>query len=173
LKSSNKPVVVAEIMRPRGIRGELIALPQTDVPGRMENLKRAHARLTDGADIAVEIDEVWRHNDNWILKFAGVDSIAAAERFRGADLWIPENERGALPDGDFFESDLVGCTVVDNATGRPLGQVEGFEHYGGPPLMALTVDARPVLVPFVNSLCQVDLAARTIRVDVPEGLLDL
>ncbi len=160
-------------MRPRGIRGELVALPQTDVPGRMENLKRAQARLADGADIPVEIDQVWRHNDNWILKFAGVDSIAAAEHFRGADLWIPESERGALPDGEFFESDLVGCTVVDNATGRPLGPVEGFEHYGGPPLMALTVDARPVLVPFVNSLSRVDLAARTIRVDVPEGLLDL
>jgi ribosomal 30S subunit maturation factor RimM len=39
--------------------------------------------------------------------------------------------------------------------------------------MELTVDARPVLIPFVNSLCQVDLTARTIRVDVPEGLLDL
>jgi 16S rRNA processing protein RimM len=139
----------------------------------MENLKRAHARLADGSDIAVEIDEVWPHGGNWILKFAGVDSIAAAERFRGADLWIPESERGALPEGDFFESDLVGCTIVENATGRPLGQVEGFEHYGGPPLMALTVDTRPVLVPFVNSLCQVDLRARTIRVDVPEGLLDL
>jgi 16S rRNA processing protein RimM len=173
LKSSNNTVVVAEISRPRGIRGELIAYPQTDVPGRMENLKRAHARLSDGSDIAVEIDEVWPHNGNWILKFAGVDSIAAAERFRGADLWIPESERGALPEGDFFESDLVGCTVVDKATGRHLGPVEGFEYYGGPPLMALTVDHRPVLVPFVNSLCQVDLAARIILVDVPEGLLDL
>jgi len=139
----------------------------------MENLKRAHARLADGSDIAVEIDEVWPHGGNWILKFAGVDSIAAAERFRGADLWIPESERGALPEGDFFESDLIGCQVVDKATGRSLGEVEGFEHYGGAPLIALTVDRRPVLVPFVNSLCQVDLAARTIVVDVPEGLLDL
>jgi len=139
----------------------------------MENLKRAHARLADGSDIAVEIEEVWPHGGNWILKFAGVDSIAAADRFRGADLWIPESERGALPEGDFFESDLVGCTVVDKATGRPLGQVEGFEHYGGAPLIKLTLDGRPLLVPFVNSLCQVDLAARTILVDVPGGLLDL
>ena len=165
--------MVAEITRPRGIRGELIAQPQTDVPGRMENLKRAHARLADGSDTAVEIEEVWPHNENWILKFAGVDSIAAAERFRGADLWIPESERGALPEGDFFESDLIGCTVVDKATGRPLGPVEGFEYYGGPPLMELSLGARPALIPFVKSLCQVDLAARTIHVDVPEGLLDL
>jgi 16S rRNA processing protein RimM len=173
LKSSNKTVVIAEIARPRGNRGELIALPQTDVPGRMENLKRAHARLADGSDIAVEIEEAWPHKGDWILKFAGVDSITAADRFRGADLWIPESERGVLAEGDFFESDLIGCSVIDNATGRLLGQLEGLEYYGGPPLMELTVDARPVLIPFVNSLCQVDLTARTIRVDVPEGLLDL
>jgi 16S rRNA processing protein RimM len=165
--------VVAEIARPRGNRGELVAMAQTDVPGRMENLKRAHARLRDGSDVAVEIEEAWPHKGDWILKFAGVDSIAAAEHFRGADLWIPESERGALPEGDFFESDLIGCSVIDNGTGRALGQVEGFEYYGGPPLIALTVGNRPVLIPFVNSLCRVDLTDRTIRVDVPEGLLDL
>lgn len=165
--------MIAAIVRPRGNRGELLALPQTDVPGRMENLKRAHARLTDGSDTPVEINEAWAHKGDWILKFAGIDSIDAAERFRGADLWIPESERGVLPEGEFFESDLVGCSLIDNATGRTLGQVEGFERYGGPPLMELTLDARPVLVPFVNRLCQVDLAARTIRVNVPDGLLGL
>ena len=165
--------MVAEIGRPRGIRGELVAYSQTDVSGRMENLKRAHAKLADGSNIAVEIEEAWPHKGDWILKFAGVDSMDAAERFRGADLWIPESERGALPEGDFFESDLAGCTVIDKATGRALGAVEGLEYYGGPPLLTLTVDGRPALVPFVKSLCQVDLAARTIVVDVPDGLLDL
>jgi 16S rRNA processing protein RimM len=173
LKSSNNVLVVAEIGRPRGNRGELIARPQTDVPGRMENLKRAQARLTDGTDVAVEIEAAWVHKEDWILKFAGVDSIGAAERFRGADLWIPESERGTLPEGDFFESDLIGCAVIDQATGERLGEVEGFAYYGGPPLMELTVVDRPVLIPFANSLCQVDLAARTIRVDVPDGLLEL
>jgi 16S rRNA processing protein RimM len=173
LKSSNNPVVIAEIARPRGNRGELVAVAQTDVPGRMENLKRAQARLADGSDVAVEIDEAWPHKDDWILKFAGVDSIEAAARFRGADLWIPESDRGALPEGDFFESDLIGCSVVNRASGKALGQVEGFAYYGGPPLMELTVANRPVLVPFVNSLCQVDLAARTICVEIPEGLLEL
>jgi 16S rRNA processing protein RimM len=97
----------------------------------------------------------------------------AAEIFRGADLWIPAGDRGALPEGDFFESDLVGCAVIDRATGCRLGVVDGWRHYGGAPLMALSVGAREVLVPFVNSLCQVDLMAREIRVDLPEGLLGL
>jgi 16S rRNA processing protein RimM len=151
----------------------LVARSQTDVPGRLERLKRAHAHLIDGSDVEVEIDQAWVHKDDWILKFVGVDSIGAAERFRGADLWIPENERGELPEGDFFESDLIGCAVINRMTGQTLGRVEGFERYGGRPLMVLTVAERKVLIPFVKSLAQVGLAARTIHVEVPEGLLDL
>ncbi|HEY6987324.1 MAG TPA: ribosome maturation factor RimM [Bryobacteraceae bacterium] len=173
MKSSNNRLVVAEIARPRGNRGELLARSQTDVPGRLERLKRAHAHLTDGSDVEIEINQAWVHKGDWIFKFAGVDSIGAAERFRGADLWIPENERGELPEGDFFESDLIGCAVIDRLTGQTVGRVEGFERYGGPPLMKLAVAERKLLIPFVKSLTQVDLAARIIRVDVPEGLLDL
>jgi len=167
-------VVIAEILRPRGNRGELLAKPQTDIPGRMESLKVGNVRLADGSDASVEIAGAWPYRDHWVLKFSGVDSITAAERFRGADLWVPLEERGRLPEGEFFESDLTGCTVLDRLTGKPLGVVEGWQRYGGPPLMELTVDGHDVLIPFVPSLHQrVDLEKRTIEVELPEGLLDL
>src|ERR1700712_1969077 len=93
-------VAVAEIFRPRGIRGELIARSLTDVPGRLESLKTAHVRLANGTDRDVELTRVWQHKGDWILKYAGVDSMNAADEFRGADLWVPIVERAALPDGD-------------------------------------------------------------------------
>ncbi len=166
-------VVVAEILRPRGNRGEVIARSQTDVPGRLEQLKRAQVRLRDGSDVQVEIEEAWTHKGDWVLKFAGVDSINAAERFGGSDLWLAVTDRGTLPEGEFFQSDLVGCAVVDSATGKRLGVVEGWQQYGGPPLMELQIDGREVLIPFISTECQVDLTERTIGVDCPEGLLDL
>lgn len=166
-------VVVAEILRPRGNRGEVIARSQTDVPGRLEQLKRAQIRLRDGSDVEVEIAEAWEHKGDWVLKFAGVDSINAAERFSGSDLWLAAAERGSLPEGEFFQSDLVGCTVIDVATGKQLGVVEGWQQYGGPPLMELQIDGRQVLIPFVSAECQVDVAGRTIGIECPEGLLDL
>jgi 16S rRNA processing protein RimM len=167
-------VVVAEILRPRGNRGEVLAKSQTDVPGRLENLKRAVARLADGSDVPVEIAAAWAHKGDWVLKFVGIDSIDAAERFRRAELWVSLPNRGTLPEGEFFQTDLVGCTVTDAATGRCLGAVAGWQQYGGPPLMEVSVDGREVLIPFVGSICRrIDLAARTITVEVPEGLLDL
>ena len=167
-------VVVAEVLRPRGNRGEVLVRSQTDVPGRLEQLKRACVRLADGADVPVEISEAWVHAGDWVFKFAGVDSISAAERFRGADIWVPAEERGSLPAGEFFASDLIGCSLIEAGSAAEIGKVEGWQAYGGPPLLEVTVDGREVLIPFVPGICrEVDLTARTIRVELPEGLLDV
>jgi 16S rRNA processing protein RimM len=167
-------VVLAEISRPRGVRGEMLAISQTDVPGRIESLRKAQARLADGSDVEIEISNAWPYRGDWVLKLAGVDSMDEAERFRGADIWVPLAERGSLPDGEFFRSDLLGCAVVDDVTGRELGVVEGWQQYGGPSLLQVQVDGREVLIPFVDEICRkVDLEARVIRVDLPEGLLEL
>jgi 16S rRNA processing protein RimM len=166
-------IVLAEILRPRGNRGEVLAKSQTDVPGRLERLQTAWAALVDGSDIAVEVTSAWPHKGDWVLKFAGVDSIDAAERFRGADLWVPVLERGILPEGELFQSDLVGYAVIDRTNGRPLGMVTGWQQYGGSLLMEVAVNGREVLVPFVRALCDVDPGERRIRVDLPEGLLEL
>jgi 16S rRNA processing protein RimM len=166
-------VVVAEILRPRGNRGEVCARSQTDVPGRLQGLQKAKVRLADGSDLDVELAEAWEHRGDWVLKFAGVDSITAAERFRGSDLWVPLTERGTLADGEWFQSDLMACAVVDNRSGRVLGRVKGWQQYGGAPLMEVEVDGRDVLIPFVPSICQVKMADRTVLVDLPDGLLEL
>jgi len=166
-------VVVAQILKPRGIRGELMARSQTDIPGRLETLRKAQAHLANGQDVAVELAEAWRHKDDWVLKFAGVDSIEQADQFRGAELWVPPEERSALPSGEFFESELVGLQVIDVTTARPLGLVEDVQRYGGPPLLSLTYEGREVLIPFVPAICTVDVAARVIRATLPDGLLEL
>lgn len=167
-------VVVAEILRPRGNRGEVLAESLTDVPGRLETLKQARARLANGSDVSVEIEQTWRHKELWVVKFAGVGSIDEAEQFRGADLWIPLSERGQLAEGEFFRSDLVGCELNDERTGARIGVVRGWQQYGGPPLMEVEVQGREVLIPFVPSICRkVDLAGKTISVAAPEGLLEL
>lgn len=167
-------VVLAEISRPRGTRGEVLAVSQTDVPGRLEQLKRAWIRLADESDIEVELSEAWEHKGNWVLKFSGVDSIQEADRLRGSDLWVPVEQRAQLPDGELFRSDLIGCAVIDKSSGRVLGQVQGFQQYGGPLLLEVMVDGREALIPFVAVICtDVDLENKAIGVALPEGLLEL
>ena len=75
----------------------------------------------------------------------------------------------ALDEGEYFQSDLVGCEVRDQATNRLIGSVTGWEEYGGPSL--LQVDGGRLLIPFVKQICrEIDPANRMIRVELPEGL---
>ena len=166
-------VVVAELHKPRGIRGELIGRSLTDVPGRFESLLQAHAHLTSGVDVPVTLTSAREHKGDWLFKFEGVDSIEQADRFRGAELWVPPTERAELPEGEFFQSDLVGLQVLDVASGKPLGTVEDLQQYGGPPLLVLTYEGRELLIPFVPEICTVDLLAKVIRATLPDGLLEL
>ena len=164
-------MVVAELHKPRGIRGELIGRSLTDIPGRFKSLQQAQAHLRTGEDVPVELSSAREHQGDWLFKFAGVDSIEQADRFRGAELWVPATERAELPSGEFFQSDLIGLQVV--AGEKTLGAVEDLQQYGGPPLLVLTYEGREVMIPFVPEICRVDLAERVIHATLPDGLLEL
>ena len=109
-----------------------------------------------------------------IFKFAGVDSISDAEGLAGADVSIPFEERPAPPEGEYYQTDLIGCELVDTSGAR-IGTVESWQEYGGTPLLGVrTPEGKEVLVPFARSICtNIEIAARKIIVELPEGLTDL
>lgn len=122
------------------------------------------------------IEWVREHRGRLLFKFRGIDSIAAAEELAGWEVRVPLSERRELPPGEYYQTDLVGCQVVDASSGSTLGVVTGWQNYGAAPLMEVDAGAPgpPLLVPFARSICvEVDLAARRIVVALPEGLKEL
>ncbi len=86
---------------------------------------------------------------------------------------VPAGERLELPEGEYYYSDLVGCLMVDCGSGEPVGIVTGWEEAGGAPVL-LEVNGGDILVPFAAAILKnIDLAARRIEVELPEGLKDL
>lgn len=160
-------IAVAVLGRPRGNRGELTATSLSSKPERFARLR--HVRL-DGVDVSsLEVEEVWEHDRELVFKFRGIDSIDDAERLRGAEVQIPRAERIELEPGEYFHSDLIGCEVLENASGRIVGKVTNFEEYGGPPL--LEIDNGRILIPFVKAICvDIQPEEKLIRVELPEGL---
>ena len=164
-------IAIGRLIRARGRRGELIAEIYSSRPGRADMLEAVTLEL-GGRKLTAAVEEVWYHDGKPVMKFAGIDSIDDAERWAGADLLVPEAERIRAEEGEFFHADLIGCSVVGN---QPIGTVTGIEEYGGPPLLKVAaVDGREILIPFARAICrEIDVAARVIRVELPEGLLDL
>jgi 16S rRNA processing protein RimM len=117
------------------------------------------------------VESTWFHNGTLIFKFRGVDTISDAETLAGAEVRVPMSQRAPLEAGEFFQSDLVGCQVVDRSTGESLGRVSGWEDSGGPGLLVVEGG---LLIPFARAICvEIDLEAKRIAVELPEGLKDL
>jgi len=114
------------------------------------------------------------HGDVLVFKFKGIDTISDAERLAGLDVAIPMEQRAPAPEGEYYQSDLVGCEVVD-AAGRLLGVVEAWEETEGTPNLAVRATGGcEILIPFAKSICRkIDVAQRRIEVSLPDGLEEL
>ena len=165
-------VAVALLGKPRGNRGEVTALPLSSKPERFEALKNVHLyHPGNGTTEPAVVDNTWFHSGTLIFKFHGIDTISDAERLAGAEVRLPVSERAVLPEGEFYESDIVGCEVIDRRSGDALGKVTALQDAGGPGL--LVVEGQ-LLIPFARAICvHIDPANRRIEVELPEGLKDL
>lgn len=164
-------VAVALLGKTRGNRGEITALALSSKPERYESLREVYLFGEDENPAKYEVESTWFHDGTLIFKFRGVDSIADAERLSGAEVRVPISERVALDPGEFFESDIVGCEVVDRRTGESLGRVEAWEDAGGPGGSLVLGDW---MIPFARDICvEIDPASKRIAVELPEGLKDI
>lgn len=171
MSSSNADwVTVALLGKTRGNRGEITALALSSKPERYESLREVHLFRGDEDSGSYCVESTWFHDSTLIFKFEGVDSISAAEELSGAEVRIPMAERVALDPGEFFESDIVGCEVVDRRTGESLGQVEAWDDAGGAGVLVVG----ELMIPFAREICvEIDPAAKRIAVELPAGLKDL
>ena len=168
-------IAVAYTVRPRGLRGELVADMLTDFPERFDGLKEATLIKPDGKQESLKIEDFWFQKKRIVLKFAGVDSIETAQAWVNCRVCVPEGEAVALDEGEFFDWQLEGCRVTTRE-GKTLGRVREVMRTGGTELLVVAREDAPgkdYLVPFAETICvDVDVENKSIRIDPPEGLLD-
>ena len=162
-------VVVGRILRPHGIRGEVIVDVRTDDPEQ---------RFAAGAVLGtLTIVQARPHPaagpGRLIVEFAGVPDRSAADALRGIEL----TAESILPSDDpdvFSDHDLVGLAAVDR-DGSPLGEVISIDHAPASDLLVLRrPDGGTALVPFVKAIVpEVDVLGGRIVVTPPPGLFDL
>ena len=171
MSSGNLPdqewVTIALLGRARGIRGEITAFAFSK-PERYESLREVF--LFPGGS-RQEVESAWFHDNRLILKFRGVDSMSDAEPLAGLEVRVPRGERVPLEPGEYFESDLIGCEVVEREGGSSLGRVIGMAEGGSAGLLELEGG---LLIPFARAICvAIEPAERRIVVDLPAGLKEL
>jgi 16S rRNA processing protein RimM len=148
---------VGRIVRPHGLKGEVVVDMVSDRPERM-----APGSVLQAAAGALEVAAARPHQGRWVVTFVGVSGRDAAEGLRDQVL-----RAAPLDDPDvLWVHDLVGAEVVD-VGGASLGRVVAVE--ANPASDLLVLDAGPLIpLRFVTAS-----EPGRLTVELPEGLLDL
>jgi 16S rRNA processing protein RimM len=160
-------VAIGRVVKPQGRKGEVLTVPLSDRPDRFPSLRRAYVPGPGGEAREVNVTSCWPHKGRFVLKLEGVDSIDAAERLRGLELRIGEEELPPLPEGSFYHHEIVGLRVED-ASGRALGTVVDLMPAGEAPVLVVRGPAGERLVPFAAAFVRsVDRAGGRLVLDPP------
>ena len=169
----DRMVLVGRVARPHGLRGHVIVTPETDfVEDRFKTGATFWTRSERGQEV-LTVNSARVQNGRPVIGLEGFGSIEDVERLAGLDLRIPEDSLLPLDPGAYYVHDLVGC-AVETISGEPVGEVRRVEGGAGASVLSVEGPRGEVLVPLAADICvEVDIAGRRIRVNPPEGLLEL
>ena len=157
-------LMIGEITKPQGVRGEVKVRPATTDPNRFYDLD--HVFLKRGEDYVPRAISVSRvEPDAVYMTFEGVTDRNGAEALRGEFLYIDRAHAVQLPEDANFICDLIGCEGSDT-NGRVLGKMTDVLQPGGNDVYVFRGPLGEVLVPALKSVvAKVDLAAGEMLLD--------
>ena len=156
---------IGRLGKAHGVKGELTFQVEDDVFDRV------------GADFLVPFFMEacrFRSNESALVTFEGIDTAEKAQSLVGHEVFFPR----ALSDGSSDHvswNEILGFTVIDKTTRLPLGILEHIDATTANLLFEIRTDTgETLLLPAHSDLIHhADMAARTVQMEIPHGLLDL
>jgi 16S rRNA processing protein RimM len=168
-------IVVGEVSRPHGLAGEFSVITHVDSPAFLGNVPRLYLRHAPAGRATLVQVAAWRmHKSRLLLKLAQFSGRDQVEALRGAQLLVREQDLPRRAPDDIFFHELIGVRIL-LPSGEVLGCIEAVREAAGQELWSIRGQAgTEILFPVHEQfLLEVDMAARTIRIDPPKGLIDL
>jgi 16S rRNA processing protein RimM len=171
--STDDLILVGVIARPHGTRGSVIVNPETDFAD--ERFKAGQELLVGpvGGVQPMRIVDVRFHQGRPLITLEGVETMDEAEALAGRELRMPAAALGPLPQGTYYRHDLIGCEVRDTHD-VVIGRVTKVEGTIDRSYLIIPRRGGEMMIPMVEGiLVGVDIAARRVVVNPPDGLLEL
>lgn len=160
-----KKVVIGKISAPHGVRGEVRIVPLTDFPERFENLKTVF--LED--DSKMELESVKFSNKFIIVKFKNINSRNDIEIFNGKLLMLNRSDIPSLPEGEYYNFDIIGLEVIDDK-GSKLGKITEVLKTGSNDVYVVE-GKKQLLVPALKKVVkEINLVDGFMKVELLEEL---
>jgi 16S rRNA processing protein RimM len=169
-----KYLLLGEILRPHGVRGELRVRVLTDYPERITHLDTVYIGNDPDADAVSRfpIEALRMHQNYLLLKLEGVDDREAADQLRQLFVMVDLENAVPLEEDELYLFQLIGLHV-ETDSGQLLGKISEVLETGANDVYVVDSPTYgEILIPVLpDTIVHTDLDAGTIVVHLLDGIL--
>jgi 16S rRNA processing protein RimM len=173
-QSEPQYLLIGEVLRPHGVRGELRMRLLTDYPERIAELQHVYLGTAPDAKRVEQyrVEHIRMHKTYGLLKLHEIPDRNAAEPLRGLFVMVSMEDAVPLEDDEIYLYQLIGMAVHTEG-GQHLGELTDVLETGANDVYIVHGEAYgEILIPITDeTLISTDLETRVITVNPPEGLL--
>ena len=161
----DKEIVIAKIVAPHGVRGDIRIMPLTDRPEQFLNL--SYLLLEDGRQLTVKAARF--HKRMVLVSTKEITTMNDAELLRDKKILIRAEDLPPLEEGRFYVADLIGLPVFDEE-GKQLGTFKDSITTGSNDVYIVAVPGgKDLLIPALKIYVrEINLQEKRIVVKLPE-----
>ena len=164
---------LGKIVSKYSFKGEVLIKLDTDNPDIYENMESVFVSIGNNL-VPFFIDRSRLHKSNLLrVDFEGVKDESTADKIIGAELFLPLDMLPPLTGNKFYFHEVIGFTLMDEVHGN-IGVVKSVNDSASQELFEVEKDGKELLIPISDDFIkEVDRDNRIIKIETPEGLVDL
>ena len=156
-------LLIGEITKPQGIRGEVKVRHYTDDPDRFYDLETV--LVQEGSTFReITVNGARVNGDDVFLTLEGIADRNEAEKMRGLKLYVDRAHARELADDEVFIADIIGLPAFDTK-GNPIGTLTEVLTPGGVDVFVFKTPKGTLMTPGLKDVLQ--------EVNVDEGRIVL
>lgn len=153
-------IEIAQIVKPQGIKGEVKALPLTNVVEIFDELKECLV-----GNKMMHIKHVNLRQGFLYIKFDEINSRNDAELYRNLTLKVEKSLLESFTGEDeFLVDDLIGAILYDTK-GNMVGQIMEILNYGASDIFVVEKEGRSYSIPYVAEIFKVENGLLVVDAD--------
>lgn len=164
---------LGHITKTHGLNGEVVLFLDVDDPSEYDDLDSVLIEVR-GELTPYFIESSSINRDRAILALEDVETLDEAKKLINCPVWLPLDNLEEITDPDrFYYHEIIGYQIIDEQEG-PLGTVTSVMAMATQDLIAMQYRGQEMLIPINSAIVKtVDRAAKTLNVNLPEGLLEV
>jgi 16S rRNA processing protein RimM len=164
-------LAVGKVLRPHGVRGELLLETLTEFPGHLAEVETVYLGPEGEASPTPHpLRRARVQRDELILQLADCLDRDAADAYRGQLAFIRTEQAAPLPPGRYYHHQIISLTVITD-DGEPLGPLTEILETGANDVYIVQTPTGELLLPALQSVIQaIDLEKKVMVVHLLEGL---